>query len=172
MSFITEQSATAARVHALSEYRDALIRARLVSKARRYLRQVEHLESVTDPALREQFEERWAHLDGRQSRLDDILAELRSNPLVAPRKPHARAPLSTGHGAVSTRASAGSAVTEVPAANHGAGIAHEFASFADDEDWSVPCTPSTNINGLPMVGCIDIHGNPYGFTNFDNNTGF
>ncbi|MDO3515178.1 hypothetical protein Q3P06_25160 [Ralstonia pseudosolanacearum] len=153
MSSTTQQNAaTTARVQALSQYRDTLIQALFVSKARRYLRDIETIETVKDPVLRKQFEDRRRRLAERQVELNDALARMSSDPLLYSRNARTH----TGGNYGSQYSGAG-----------GSGIV-----AVDDGRWEVSCTPPTNVNGLPMVGCVDVHGNPYGTTDFDRYNGF
>lgn len=51
------------------------------------------------------------------------------------------------------------------------GVEHDRGGqLSDDDDWSVSSyTPNINIDGTPMVGMMDINGNPYGITSsFDH----
>lgn len=157
-STVKQSAATAARLEALSQYRDTLIQALFVSKARRYLRDIETIETVKDPMLRKQFEDRRRRLAERQVELNDTLARLSNDPLLLPRK----AGMHTG----------GTYTDSIYRSQDGGTGQNDFVVAADEGHWDVTCTPPTNVNGLPMVGCVDVHGNPYGTTDFDNYNGF
>lgn len=181
------------RVEAYTQYRDTLIQHLFVSKALRFLCQVESLEGTADPALRACSEARRQRLTDRLAKLRTILAGFRSSPLTDYRKKNTGRPLSTGgNGAAAASSVAAWLPTiqtdAVPLVNvnglpmMGAvdvlgnpyGVTTDsLASTADDwlssgEDMA----PAVNVNGLPMVGATDIHGNTYGTTTFDADHGF
>jgi hypothetical protein len=39
--------------------------------------------------------------------------------------------------------------------------------FSDSSGPMIDTTPSVNIDGTPMIGNVDIHGNPFGITSDD-----
>ncbi|WP_186424952.1 hypothetical protein [Cupriavidus metallidurans] len=190
MPSATDKSATAAaRMEAYSQYRDMLIQYLFVSKAQRYLLQVENLERMSDQALRKRFKDRMQRLADRQVKLDAALAGLMSNPLIDHRTPRARSSSTSGYRAASIPAETSRSVAGQPSGNsvalpllaeavdaHGnpypADDGYDFATATGEEDWLISLAPSVNINGLPMVGHIDIHGNPFGSTTFDGGNGF
>ncbi|MFL9948929.1 hypothetical protein PQR68_23335 [Paraburkholderia agricolaris] len=161
---------TVRQMEAYSQYRDALIQYLFLAKARQYLRQLENLEGTSDRALRKRFEDRFQRLTDRQAKLDDILVGFMNNPLISHRHTRNRTARSgNSHAAGAPVAAEAAAAHANP---HGAAppdSGHSFAAEMGTDDWPFPSCPSTNINGLPMVGNVDIHGNPYGSTAFDSN---
>lgn len=181
--------ATIARVEAYSQYRNMLIQYLFVSKAQRYLLQVENLELMPDQALRKRFKDRMQRLADRQAKLDAALTSLMSNPLIDHRNSRSRSSRASRYCAASIPAATSSAVAGRPSASIGttqlaAGAVdaygnpypvddgYDFGAATGEEDWLISSAPSTNINGLPMVGTVDIHGNPYGSTTFDGGNAF
>ena len=161
---------TARQIEAYSQYRDALIQYLFLAKARQYLRQIENLEDTSDRALRKRFEDRFQRLVDRQAKLDAVLAGFMNNPLITHRHTRNRTVHSGSRhvaGAPMAAESAGAQGTSYGAATFDS--RHSFAADTDADDWLFPSAPATNINGLPMVGNVDIHGNPYGSSAFDNN---
>lgn len=144
-------AANAQRVEAYTQYRDLLIQYLFVSKARHYLRQVENLDGTSDPALRFRSEGRFQRLTERLAKLDAALVGLMNNPLIDRRKMRAG----------SVRVGRYSAVSAMAPTSGTAGP-HSTDSVTP---------PPVNINGLPMVGAVDVHGNPYGSTAFDGGNG-
>lgn len=145
-------AANAQRLEAYTQYRDLLIQYLFVSKARHYLRQVENLEGTSDPALRFRSEGRFQRLTERLAQLDAALVDLMNNPLIDHRNTRAGLVRVGGYRAASTAA------------------ATPRATGLHSSDSVTP--PPVNINGLPMVGAVDVHGNPYGSTTFDGGNGF
>ncbi|CAG9165218.1 hypothetical protein LMG23992_00362 [Cupriavidus laharis] len=181
MPSVTAQSAAnIARVEVYSQYRDMLIQYLFVSKAQRYLLQVETLELVSDQVLRRQLTDRRHHLANRQAKLDAALAGLMSNPLIDHRNTGTRSTGAGGGWAAGIRAPTSRLVDRQPSANYepmppvveAVDCGYDFGTATGEGDWLISSTPSTNINGLPMVGAVDIHGNPYGYTALDSNNGF
>lgn len=190
MPSATDKSATAAaRMEAYSQYRDMLIQYLFVSRAQRYLLQVENLERMSDQALRKRFKDRMQRLADRQAKLDAALVGLMSNPLIDHRNTRARSTRTSGYCAASIPAAPSRSVAREPSGNsvalplmaeavdahgdpHPADGGNDFAKATGEEGWLISSVPSTNINGLPMVGSVDIHGNPYGSTAFDGGNGF
>lgn len=179
------------RVDAYTQYRDTLIQHLFVSKALRFLRQVENLEGTVDPALRAHSEARRQHLTDRLAKLRTSLAGFRSSPLTDYRKKNT-GPLRTGGNgaAASTSVAAWLPTTQTVAAplvnvnglpmmgavdvlsnTYGVTTAD---SLTTTDDWltSNDMAPTVNVNGLPMVGATDIYGNAYGTTIFDAGHGF
>lgn len=188
MPSATDKS-TAVRIEAYSQYRDMLIQYLFVLKAQRYLLQVENLERMSDQVLRKRFTDRMQRLADRQAKLDAALAGLMSNPLIDHRNTRARSTRTSGYCAVGIPAAPSRSVAGMPSGNnvalplvaeavdaHGnpypADGGNDFATATGEEGWLISSAPSTNINGLPMVGSVDIHGNPYGSTTFDGGNGF
>lgn len=167
--------ATARQMVAYSQYRNALIQYLFLAKARQYLGQVESVAGTSDRTLRKRFEDRFQRLTDRQARLEVVLSGFMNSPLIT----HRKNPSRTIH-------AGNQRVTSVPMAaetTDTAGISYGVAAFdsghgfvadttVDDWQFSPDPSPSTNINGLPMIGNVDIHGNPYGSTAFDSNNGF
>lgn len=141
------------RVEAYTRYRDTLIQYLFASKAQRYLRQLESLEGSSNRALRTRFDDRSQRLTDRLAKLQAALNGFRNNPLTDYRKASAGSVRAGGCNAASMAAAACSATAWLPPAENGA-------------------TPSVNVNGLPMIGAVDVHGNPYGSTTFDGGQGF
>ncbi|MDO3535943.1 hypothetical protein [Ralstonia pseudosolanacearum] len=190
MPSATDKSATAtARMEAYSQYRDMLIQYLFVSKAQRYLLQVENLERMSDQALRKRFKDRMQRLADRQAKLDAALVGLMSNPLIDHRNTRACSTRTSEYCAASIPAAPSRSVAGQPSGNsvalplmaeavdahgdpHPADGGNDFTKATGEEGWLISSVPSTNINGLPMVGSVDIHGNPYGSTAFDGGNGF
>jgi hypothetical protein len=167
--------ATARQIDAYSQYRDALIQYLFLAKARQYLGQVESLEGTSDRTLRKRFEDRFQHLKDRQARLEVVLLGFMNNPLITHRKNCGL----TIHAANQRVMSVPMAAETMGADGISYGVAsfdtgHGFATDTSVDEWQFSPDPSppTNINGLPMIGNVDIHGNPYGSTAFDSNSGF
>lgn len=146
-------AATAACMEAYSQYRDTLIAYLFVSKALRYLAQIENLGGLPAGAARQPFEGRVQRLTERKVKLDAALARLMNSPLIDHHNKKHRSTY-TGHTYGNVYSTAGG---------------NDFAAYDDTPSWVAPTLPMTNVNGLPMVGQVDIHGNPYGSTGFDNN---
>lgn len=168
-------AATARQIEAYSQYRDALIQYLFLAKARQYLRQVESLDGTSDRALRKRFEDRFQRLSDRQAKLQIVLIGFGNNPLITHRKNGSRTIHATNQQVTGVSTAAGTTGTDgisygIAAFDSG----HRFATDTSVDDWqfSPDSLPSTNINGLPMVGNVDIHGNHYGSTAFDSNNGF
>ncbi len=151
-SATNKTAAIAARVEAYSQYRDTLIAYLFVSKALRYLTQIENLGSMPAEA-RKPFEDRMQRLTNRRTTLGAALAHFMNNPLIDHHSAKSRSTY-TGHAYGNSYGAAGRST---------------FAADEDEMSWSAPTPPMTNVNGLPMAGHVDIHGNPYGSTGFDNN---
>ncbi|MCG7399695.1 hypothetical protein [Caballeronia zhejiangensis] len=168
-------AATARQIEAYSQYRDALIQYLFLAKARQCLGQVGSLEGTSDRALRKRFEDRFQRLTDRQAKLEIVLIGFMNNPLITHRKNRSRMIHATKQQMTSVPMTAGT--TGADGISYGIATFDSGSRFATDtsvDDWqfSPDSSPSTNINGLPMVGNIDIHGNPYGSTAFDSNNGF
>lgn len=134
------------KAQASMHYRDALAQYLLVAKALRLLRNVENLEGTADRAMRAKFEARFQRLTDRLCRLATAIKGFRADPLTQLSEPKAAVrsvSIATSYG---MPVDCGYAVDE-PITHPGAGTA-----------------PMVNINGLPMVGSIDMQGNPYGVT--------
>jgi hypothetical protein len=167
--------ATERQIDAYSQYRDALIQYLFLAKARQYLGQVESVAGTSDRTLRKRFEDRFQRLTDRQARLAVVLSGFMNNPLITHRKNRSRT-IHAGNQHV-TCAPMAAETTGTDGISYGAAAfdsGHRFAAdtSADDSQFSSHPSPSTNINGLPMIGNVDIHGNPYGSTAFDTNNGF
>lgn len=167
--------ATARQMDAYSQYRDALIQYLFLAKARQYLGQVESVAGITDRTLRQRFEDRFQRLTDRQARLEVVLSGFMNNPLITHRTNRSR----TIHAGNQQLTSVPIAAENTDTDGISYGVAafdsgHRFATSPSVDDWqfSPDPSPSTNINGLPMTGNVDIHGNPYGSTAFDSNYGF
>lgn len=137
---------TEPRVEAYTQYRDTLIQHLFVSKALRFLNRVESLEGTTDSALRAHSEARCHRLTEQLAKLRTALAGFRSNPLTDYRKKNA-GPVRTG--------------------GNGAMAATSVAPWLPTTQTDAAAAPLVNVNGLPMVGSVDVHGNPYGVTTDD-----
>nr|WP_294866176.1 hypothetical protein [uncultured Pseudogulbenkiania sp.] len=129
------------RVEAYTQYRDTLIQHLFVSKALRFLNRVESLEGTADPALRARSEARRQRLTERLAKLRTILARFRSSPLTDYRKKNTGPVLSGGSGAAAASC-----------------VAPWLPTTQTD------AAPLVNVNGLPMMGAVDVLGNPYGVT--------
>ncbi len=180
------------RVEAYTHYRDTLIRHLFVSKALRFLRQVENLEGTADPALRAHSEARRQRLTDRLAKLRTILAGFRSNPLTDYRKKNAGPVRSGGSGTAATSSVAAWLPTTqtdaAPLVNvnglpmmgavdvlgnpYGVTTADSLATTDDWLSSGDDMAPAVNVNGLPMAGGVDVHGNAYGTTTFDAGYGF
>lgn len=180
------------RVEAYTQYRDTLIQHLFVSKALRFLRQVENLEGTADPALRAPSEARRQRLTDRLAKLRTILAGFRSSLLTDCRKKNTGPVRTGGNGAMAATSVAPwlpTAPTDAAPLVNVNGLPMMGAvdvlgnpygvttadSLATTDDWlssGNEMAPAVNVNGLPMAGTTDIHGNAYGTTTFDAGHGF
>lgn len=150
---VTDKSATtAARIATYELYRDTLIQYLFVSRARHYLAEIENIDLLSADQ-RKPFEDRRQRLAKRQAKLDAELVSLMNSSLINHRSTQNHVGYAGG-----TYGNAYSAAAE-----------NDCSEAADEASWLAPTAPTTNINGLPMVGHVDINGNPYGSTSFDNN---
>lgn len=180
------------QTEAYTQYCDTLIQHLFVSKALRFLRQVENLEGTADPALRFCSEARFQRLAERLAKLRTVLAGFRSNPLTDYRKKNTGPVRTGGNGAAAaTSVAAWLPATQTDAAAplvnvnglpmmgavdvRGNLYGATTDSLATTDDWlssGDDMAPAVNVNGLPMVGVADIHGNAYGTTTLDADHGF
>lgn len=179
------------QAEAYTQYCDTLIQHLFVSKALRFLRQVENLEGTADPALRFCSEARFQRLAERLAKLRTVLAGFRSNPLTDYRKKNTGPVRTGGNGAAAASSVAAwlhTTQTNIAPLVNVNGLPMLGAvdvlgnpycvtpdSLATTDDWwssGDDMAPAVNVNGLPMAGGVDVHGNAYGTTTFDAGAGF